>query len=151
MTNNILFSIFKQRAYVYIRNAGWLCRISCSVLAVPPADDPFFHVAFYPYHRLTVHCYKWFISGPPADSSLRVKTKLFLGANDVRLSLFVHISVCPSLCPSLSVLSLAFVDSVIQSRLVKRLGAADTNKSPYRMVRSHCAQTGGLADRDLPV
>ena len=58
MTSNILFSIFKQRAYVYIRNADWLCRISCSVLAVPPADGPFFHVAFYPYHRLTVHCYK---------------------------------------------------------------------------------------------
>ena len=76
MTNNMLFSIFKQRAYVYIRNAGWLYRFSCIVLAGPPADCPFFHVGFYPDRRLTVHCYKKFISGPPADGSQRVRNLL---------------------------------------------------------------------------
>ena len=73
MTNNILFSIFEQRAYVYIRNAGWLYRFSCIVLAGPPADCPFFHVVFYPDRWLTVHCYKKFISRPPADGSQRIK------------------------------------------------------------------------------
>ena len=34
----------------------------------------FLHVVFYPDGRLTVHWYKEFISGPPADSSLRVKS-----------------------------------------------------------------------------
>ena len=47
-------------------------RFSCIVLAGPPADCPFFHVGFYPDRRLTVHCYKKFISGPPADGSQRV-------------------------------------------------------------------------------
>ena len=47
-------------------------RFSCIVLAGPPADCPFLHVVFYPDRRLTVQCYKKIISGPPADSSLRV-------------------------------------------------------------------------------
>ena len=48
-------------------------RISCRFLAVPPDNGPFFHVAFYPDHRLIVHCSNWFLSGPPADDSQRVK------------------------------------------------------------------------------
>ena len=35
----------------------------------------FFHVVFYPDGRLMVHCYKKFISGPPADGSQRVKAR----------------------------------------------------------------------------
>ena len=49
-------------------------RFSCIVLAGPPADCPFLHVVFYPDRRLTVHCYKKIISGPAADSSLRVNS-----------------------------------------------------------------------------
>ena len=58
ITSNILFSIFKQRNYVYIRHAGWRYKFASIVLAVPPADGPFLHVVFYPDGRLTVHWYK---------------------------------------------------------------------------------------------
>ena len=43
----------------------------CSIWAA--ADSPFLNVVFYPHRRLIVQCYKKFISGPPADSSQRVK------------------------------------------------------------------------------
>ena len=38
---------------MYIRNADYLYRLSCIVIAGPPADCPFLHVVFYPDRRLT--------------------------------------------------------------------------------------------------
>ena len=72
ITNNILFSIL-NRGPMCIAGTPADYRFSCIVLAGPPADCPFLHVVFYPDRRLTVHCYKKFISGPPADVSQRVK------------------------------------------------------------------------------
>ena len=73
MTNNILFSIFKQRSYVYIWSPGWRHEFSCSFLSGPPADGTILHVVFYPDRRLTAHIYKKFSSGSPPDGSQRVK------------------------------------------------------------------------------
>ena len=76
---------------MYSRNAGWLYRFSSIVLAGPPADCPFLHVVFYPDRRLTVHCYKKFISGPPADGSQRVNLYSTILNSLIRISTVSHI------------------------------------------------------------
>ena len=71
------------------------------------------------------------------------KTKLFLSASDVRLS--VHISVCPSLCLFSLMFSCTLVDSVIQCDVSYNIlprRCRYKQRSPYCMVMSHCAQTG---------
>ena len=69
ITNNILFSIFKQRAYVYIRLAGWRYQFAyivfsiraagwrpvfaCSILSGWPAHGTLLQQNVYPDPRLT--------------------------------------------------------------------------------------------------
>ena len=60
----------------------------------PPAGGPNLHVSFSLACRLTVHCYKKFIAGPPADGSQRVKMDIVSSRDtDDLLILVSHIPI----------------------------------------------------------